>query len=100
MFFLDEDARQFSLPVGWTDAAEPDAFVTMAAGRSPFRFTDLVEADPTWPPTAANGVEQVRQALWGAISAVFRSWNSPRAITYRGLHGYPSMHVGRSADRT
>jgi pyruvate,orthophosphate dikinase len=28
--------------------------------------------------------------LWGAISAVFRSWNSPRAITYRGLHGYPS----------
>jgi pyruvate,orthophosphate dikinase len=27
--------------------------------------------------------------LWGAISAVFRSWNSPRAITYRQLHGYP-----------
>ena len=43
MFFLDENARQFSLPVGWTDAAEPDAFVTMAAGRSPFRFADLVE---------------------------------------------------------
>lgn len=30
------------------------------------------------------------EQLWGAISAVFRSWNSPRAITYRGLHGYPS----------
>jgi hypothetical protein len=29
--------------VGWTDAAEPDAFVTIAAGRSPFRFADLVE---------------------------------------------------------
>ena len=43
MFFLDGDGRQFSLPVGWTDAAEPDAFVTMAAGRSPFRFADLVE---------------------------------------------------------
>ena len=43
VFFLDENARQFSLPVGWTDAAEPDAFVTMAAGRSPFRFADLVE---------------------------------------------------------
>lgn len=28
--------------------------------------------------------------LWGAISAVFKSWNSPRANTYRGLHGYPS----------
>ena len=43
MFFLDGDGRQFSLPVGWTDAAEPDVFVTMAAGRSPFRFADLVE---------------------------------------------------------
>ena len=43
MFFLDEDGQQFSLPVGWTDAAELDAFVTMAAGRSPFRFADLVE---------------------------------------------------------
>lgn len=30
------------------------------------------------------------EQLWGAISAVFKSWNSPRAITYRGLHGYPS----------
>jgi hypothetical protein len=43
VFFLDEEGRQFSLPVGWTDADEPDAFVTMAAGRSAFRFADLVE---------------------------------------------------------
>ena len=43
MFFLDGAGRQLSLPVGWTDAAEPDVFVTMAAGRSPFRFVDLVE---------------------------------------------------------
>jgi hypothetical protein len=43
VFFLDEQGRQFSLPVGWTDAAEPDLFVTMAAGRCPFRFVDLVE---------------------------------------------------------
>lgn len=42
-FFLDGEGRQFSLPVGWTDAAEPDVFVTLAAGRSPFRFADLVE---------------------------------------------------------
>ena len=35
VFFLDADGRQFSLPVGWTDAAEPDPFVAMAAGRSP-----------------------------------------------------------------
>ena len=43
VFFLDRDGRQFSLPLGWTDAAAPDAFVTMAAGRSPLRFADLVE---------------------------------------------------------
>ncbi|WP_255731185.1 MULTISPECIES: DUF5372 family protein [Mycobacterium] len=43
VFFLDGDGRQFSLPVGWTDAAGPDAFVTMATGRCPFRFADLVE---------------------------------------------------------
>ena len=43
MFFLDDNARQFSLlPVGWTDAAEPDAFVTIAAGRWPFRLADLL----------------------------------------------------------
>ena len=43
VFFLDEEGRQFSLPVGWTDAAEPDPFVVMADGRCPFRFADLVE---------------------------------------------------------
>jgi pyruvate,orthophosphate dikinase len=31
-----------------------------------------------------------KEQLWGAIRAVFKSWNSPRAITYRNLHGYPS----------
>ena len=30
------------------------------------------------------------EQLWGAIAAVFRSWNSPRAHTYRNLNGYPS----------
>ncbi len=27
--------------------------------------------------------------LWGAIAAVFRSWNSPRAISYRAMYRYP-----------
>jgi len=27
--------------------------------------------------------------LWGAIEAVFRSWNTPRAVTYRQLHHIP-----------
>lgn len=29
------------------------------------------------------------EQLWGAISAVFKSWNTPRAITYRELHDIP-----------
>lgn len=42
VFFLDSDGRQHSLPVGWTDAAGPDVFVMMAAGRCPFRVADLL----------------------------------------------------------
>ncbi len=30
------------------------------------------------------------EQLWGAISAVFSSWNTPRAITYRELHDIPA----------
>ncbi len=30
------------------------------------------------------------EQLWGAIAAVFASWNSPRAVVYRDLNGYPS----------
>ena len=33
--------------------------------------------------------EDVHEQLWGAIGAVFGSWNSPRAITYRKLHNIP-----------
>ena len=30
------------------------------------------------------------EQLWAAIGAVFESWESPRAIVYRDLNGYPS----------
>ena len=30
------------------------------------------------------------EQLWGSIGAVFLSWNSPRAITYRKIHHIPS----------
>lgn len=30
------------------------------------------------------------EQLWGAVSAVFKSWNTPRAITYRELHDIPA----------
>jgi hypothetical protein len=42
VFFLDQQGVQYSLPVGWTDAAGPDVFVAVAAGRSPFRVADLL----------------------------------------------------------
>ncbi len=38
-----------------------------------------------------------REQLWGAIAAVFRSWNSPRAISYRRMSGYPD-HWGTAVN--
>jgi len=33
--------------------------------------------------------QDVREQLWGAVGAVFNSWNNQRAITYRKLNGIP-----------
>jgi len=43
VFFLDEEGAQRSLPRGWTDAADPDPFVVLSAGRSWLRVVDLLE---------------------------------------------------------
>lgn len=43
MYFLDKKKRLRHLPTSWTDAAEPNALVTIAAGRSAFRLDDLIE---------------------------------------------------------
>jgi hypothetical protein len=43
VLMLDQEGQLHSLPVGWTDAAEPDVFVTISAGRSAFKVADLVE---------------------------------------------------------
>ena len=43
VLFLDEDGVRRSLPRAWTDAADVDPFVALAAGRSPFRVCDLIE---------------------------------------------------------
>ncbi len=42
VFFVDDEGVQHSMPVGWTDVAEPDVFVVIAGGRSPFRVSDLI----------------------------------------------------------
>ncbi|MCK9485227.1 MAG: pyruvate, phosphate dikinase [Dehalococcoidia bacterium] len=33
--------------------------------------------------------EDPKEQLWGAIGAVFSSWETPRAVVYREMHGYP-----------
>lgn len=42
MFFFDDDGVQRSLPRAWTDAADVDVFVAVAAGRSRLRVADLL----------------------------------------------------------
>lgn len=42
VFFFGDDGTMRSLPREWTDVAETDVFVTVAAGRSAFRVEDLV----------------------------------------------------------
>jgi hypothetical protein len=38
----DERGELKSLPAAWTDVVEPDLFVVVTAGRSPFRVEDLL----------------------------------------------------------
>lgn len=47
-------------------------------------YKDIVE-DATNEPFPQDPHEQ----LWGAISAVFLSWQTPRAVTYRNIHDIP-----------
>lgn len=41
--------------------------------------------------------DDVKEQLWGGIGAVFKSWNTPRAIEYRRLHGIPE-HWGTAVN--
>ena len=43
VWFQDSKGHVHSLPTSWTDVGAIDPFVTMAAGRSLFRVTDLLE---------------------------------------------------------
>jgi len=43
VFFFGDDGIMQSLPRAWTDVADPDVFVTIAAGRCRFRVADLLE---------------------------------------------------------
>src|SRR2546423_10645716 len=57
-----------------------DDWKTIAAN-----FKEVVESEPGRPfPQDAH------EQLWGAIAAVFGSWNNARAVTYRRLHHIPA----------
>lgn len=61
--------------------------------------TDLTPNDLKWlvqrfktqikEDTGHTFPEDPMEQLWGAISAVFSSWHTPRAVTYRRLHSIP-----------
>ena len=42
VYFYDEAGVLHSVPTTWTDEADVDPFVVMAAGRCPFRLEDLL----------------------------------------------------------
>ena len=42
VFYYDDEGRLKSLPTSWTSLAAPDPFVTLAGGRSLFRYADLL----------------------------------------------------------
>ena len=43
MYYHDDEGKLFSLPSGWTSVSPADPSVVLAAGRSPFRASDLLE---------------------------------------------------------
>jgi hypothetical protein len=43
VYFYDDKNRLCSMPAAWTSVGAIDPFVQVSAGRSPFRFVDLLE---------------------------------------------------------
>jgi hypothetical protein len=43
VYFLDSSGHMQRLPASWTDVAGEDPFVVVAAGRSHFRVTELLQ---------------------------------------------------------
>jgi hypothetical protein len=65
VWFHDNDFRLQSVPTSWTDAAEMDAFVVVAAGRSLFRLADLLELAQR---IQASGPKQPEHTVKGKMS--------------------------------
>lgn len=56
------------------------------------RFRSKVEEDLGKPFP-----DDPKEQLWGGIGAVFKSWDTPRAVEYRRIHSYPD-HWGTAVN--
>ncbi len=66
------------------DAAQDSALSAAALARVAARFRAHVEEAAGHPFP-----DDPKRQLWGAIRAVFASWNNRRAVDYRAIHGIP-----------
>ena len=80
-------ARRKSLGVTDDSMLPPD---TLASLIEEFREIVRSSAGREFPASAD-------EQLWGAIGAVFHSWDSPRAVSYRRMSGYPD-HWGTAVN--
>jgi pyruvate,orthophosphate dikinase len=102
-FAYDSYRRFIQMYSGVVLGMEHDVFEGLLDGVKGLKGVDLdteLEADD-WREVVARYKEAVAEALgepfpqdtgrqlWGAIGAVFRSWNNQRAITYRRLNQIP-----------
>ena len=86
---LDIDRQLFEEALGDAkaeagDPSMPDPKVPAASLRKLVETYKKIIEDRSGKPFP----QDVNDQLWGAISAVFRSWMNRRAVTYRRMHGY------------
>ena len=73
------------------EAKKEARHVTLDTELSAADLQELVGAfkDEILRRTGHRFPEEPREQLWGAIAAVFKSWDNPRAVTYRKLYSIP-----------
>lgn len=81
--FADETRRRFLASFTSAASALPDDAGPTAPSA----------AGPTAPSAAMAVPDDAMSQLRAAVRAVFSSWHTPRAVTYRELHGVPH-HLG------
>ncbi len=66
--------------------------VSRAIDLSPADLLSLVRdyKEIVWRVTGSRFPDDPREQLWGAIGAVFTSWNNQRAVNYRRLNAIPN----------